>query len=434
MDTTSTKEVSNSTQKPESRGFKIAITYADSASEWNVSQWSALGPANGFNRHQHLGWSGKLAHISGFSEYLSPQIQEIIFDSDLVIVQRNLTHQKVLDGIRYFMGAGKPIVIHLDDGYWMLPRSNPAYQYWNKTPHPDPTGKAYPGGALKMMEEGIRLAHGLTCPNRLLLQDYSHLTKNLYYLQNYAEPSWWLGLPSSEDIGRQWWRETWWRQGEQVRGIPTRETLKRERGLEDKIIIGWGGSISHKDGWHGSGLREAAERVTKRHPNLIWLICGNDNSIYEHLPVPRKQKIKQAGVPPALWPRTVSMFDIGVAPLFGVYDQRRSWIKGIEYSLGGVPWIATEGEPYRDLLDWPVGMQGPEIPDFWEEAIEDTIANLKDRQEQAVNLQGEARLRFLVDNQLDTFAAVFRQVLTDFEDNTVGLPNVVWLEEREDGQ
>ena len=397
----------------------------------NVSQWSALQPSSAFNRHQHLNWKGKLAHISGFSEYLSPQIQEIIFDSDLIIVQRNLTHQKVLDAISYFMCTGKPIVVHLDDGYWMLPRSNPAYQYWNKNPYPDPEGKVYPGGALKMMEEGIRRAHGLTCPNRLLLQDYSHLAKNLYYLQNYAEPSWWLGLPSSDDVrtGRQWWHETWWRQGEQVRGIPTREALKKERGLEDKVIIGWGGSISHKDGWHGSGLREAAERVTKRHPEVLWLICGNDNSIYEHLPVSRKQKIKQLGVPPALWPRTVSCFDIGVAPLFGVYDQRRSWIKGIEYALGGVPWIGTEGEPYRDLLDWPVGMQGPEIPDFWEEALEDTLTHLKDRQEQAVSLQGEARLRFLVDNQLDTFASVFRQVLQDFTDDTQGLPNVVWLDE-----
>ncbi len=404
------------------------------STNFNVSQWSGLTPASSFNRHQHLGWKGKLAHISGFASYLSTQLQEICFDADLLIVQRNLTHQTVLDAIWYFMAAGKPVIIHLDDGYWMLPRSNPAYQYWNKNPHEDPTGKVYPGGALRMMEEGIRRAHGLTCPNRLLLQDYSHLTKNLYYLQNYAEPGWWLGLPSSDDVrtGRQWWRETWFRQGEQVRGIPTRETLKKERGFEDKVIIGWGGSISHKDGWHGSGLREAAERVTKRHPEVVWLICGNDNSIYEHLSVPRRQKVKQGGVPPSLWPRTVSMFDIGVAPLFGVYDQRRSWIKGIEYALGGVPWIGTEGEPYRDLLDWPVGIQGPEIPDFWEEALEDTLANLKDRQEQAVSLQGEARLRYLVDNQLDTFAAVFNQVIQDFEDTTQGLPNVIWLEGSDD--
>ena len=144
--------------------------------------------------------------------------------------------------------------------------------------------------------------------------------------------------------------------------------------------------------------------------------------------------MKQSGVQPALWPRTVSMFDIGVAPLFGIYDQRRSWIKGIEYALGGVPWIGTEGEPYRDLLDWPVGVQGPETPDFWEEALEDMLASLKDRQEQAVGLQGEARLRYLVDNQLDTFATVFRQVLQDFEDTTQGLPNVVWLEGKEDGK
>ena len=74
----------------------------------DVSQWGALGPADGFNRHQHIGWKSKLMHVSGFSEYLAPQVQDICFDSDLIIFQRNLTHPKVLDGLLTLWVAANP--------------------------------------------------------------------------------------------------------------------------------------------------------------------------------------------------------------------------------------------------------------------------------------------------------------------------------------
>lgn len=311
---------------------------------------------------------------------------------------------------------GKPIAIDLDDAYHILPHSNPAHRFWRErddlytgdlsaisqfeTVEYGDNGKVK-GAALRYLEDGLRLTQALIAPNRNLLADWQHVARG-YYLQNYAETAWWSNLP-------------------------TREQIKQERGIsQDKIIIGWGGSVSHYDSWHGSGIFEAAERICRRHANVIWLVCGNDARIHRDLPVPYDQKAMQPGVPAEDWPKSVKLFDIGVAPLFGIYDQRRSWIKGLEYSLAGVPWVGTAGEVYRDIAD--TGTLVPNGVDAWEVAIERLIINLQEEQRMMEARIPEAQQRFLVDNNLDKFEACYRKVIADFQQmGQVALPGVVRL-------
>lgn len=367
------------------------------------------------NRHQELGWNCKLLHCSGFLSYLSPVVQNYILQADLITVQRNVIDPQIIEAMRYFLGLGKPIAIDLDDAYHILPWSNPAHRFWKvrddiytgdlsaisqfEQPESSENGKLR-GAALHYLEDGLRLTQALIAPNRNLLADWQHVCRG-YYLQNYAETGWWNNLPS-------------------------RAELKQERGLQDKIIIGWGGSVSHIDSWYGSGIFEATERISRRHSNVVWLICGNDSRIHQALPVPYDQKLIQPGVPPEQWPRSVKTFDIGVAPLFGIYDQRRSWIKGMEYSLAGTPWAGTGGEVYRDLGD--TGTLVPNGVDAWEMAIERLINNLEKEQATMEARIPEAQQRFLVDNNLDKFERVYRQVIADFQGmGQPVLPGVVRL-------
>ena len=293
------------------------------------------------------------------------------------------------NAIEYFQGLGKPVLVDLDDAYQSLPWSNPAHRFWVERDG---------GEALKKLEEGLRLADGLVAPNRLLLRSWSHVTRASYYLQNYSEREWWVDLP-------------------------TREELKIERGLEDRIIIGWGGSVSHYDSWWGSGIMEAARRVSARHPEVVWLVCGNDPRIHAMLPVWEGQKIIQRGVPPDQWPRTVRCCDVGVAPLFGPYDQHRSWIKGLEYLHAGVPWVATGGEPYRDFREIGLGLYVNNGPDEWEAALEDVLADLPDRQEEAAALVEMSR-RWHVQNQLHVHHQVYSKAISNFSDDHGRLPGV----------
>jgi len=309
----------------------------------------------------------------------------------VIVLQRNLVDQAVYDAMEYFQGMGKPVVVDLDDAYHILPWSNPAHKFWlemNDNKH------------VGILEEGLRRSNGLLAPNRLLLSDWAHVAQG-YYLPNFAEKKWWENLPNREEI-------------------------KKEAGLEDKIIIGWGGSVSHYDSWWGSGIREAAKRVCERHPNVVWMICGNDPRIYDQLPVSRAQKIQQPGVEPTKWPSIVKVFDIGVAPLFGPYDQRRSWIKGLEYMLAGVPWIATVGEPYRDLSQFGALIKND--VDEWEGTLEEYVTKISSYQEMA-NQYTELATAWFASNQTDTYKNVFESIINNSRERSgVGrLPGIYYV-------
>jgi len=207
--------------------------------------------------------------------------------------------------------------------------------------------------------------------------------------------------------------------------LPSREETKEKWGLSDRTIIGWGGSVSHYDGWWGCGIKEAARRVCARHPEVIWMICGNDQRIYEQLPVPFDQKTLQPGVPAEKWPLNVKGFDIGVAPLFSPYEQRRSWLKGLEYLLAGVPWVGTTGEPYREMEQLGTLIQNGE--NNWEEAIEAKIGHLNEEQEMAEQLVPAAQQNFFVDNRLDVFSEAYSRIQQDFVDEKGRLSGVYYV-------
>ena len=377
---------------PAPRGMSVVFVYADTPMEWNCSEWRSKAPADAFNLPENRanGWKAKLIHSSGFLDYLDPAIQDWVGPCDIIIFQRNVVNARALDAIRYWQGMGKPVAIDLDDAYQILPRSNPAHAFWIdriSTENPDPLGA---------LEKGLQQSDGLLSPNRNILSDWSHLVDG-YYLPNFARRAWWSGLPS-------------------------REELKTERGLQDRIVIGWGGSVSHYDSWWGSGLREAARMLCRRHPEVTWLVCGNDDRIYHQLPVPSDQKVIQEGVMPDVWPRTVSCFDIGVAPLYGIYDQRRSWIKGLEYMLGKVPWIATGGETYRDLARF--GRLLPNSVEGWLDALEFAVANLAAEQAVAERNRKVAE-QWFVENQLGVFHNVYSRIRARFTGGgVIGLPGL----------
>lgn len=312
--------------------------------------------------------------------------------SDLIIFSRNALLPQSHDAIRYFQIHGKPVVMDLDDAYFMLPHSNPARRFWF-----DHKFQTYNGleqaGASRMLEHALWLSDGLIAPNKMLLKMYQPLSGNSYYLQNYAESRWWNDLP--------------------------------ERNNGGKIVIGWGGSLSHLDSWLGSGLMKAVDRISSRHPNVYWKICGGDDNIYKALPT--SQKIRQPGVSPNEWPKVVRTFDIGIAPLWGIYDEYRSWIKGIEYALAGVPWVGAIGPTYNELADW-----GALVPEFdegaWEAALEERIEHLETFQAEAEARREAARQAFLIDNNIHVFEAVYHQIIADFKDDKAELPGVIYLE------
>jgi len=264
---------------------------------------------------------------------------------------------------------GKTIVADLDDAYQLMPWSNPAHPFWKKN-----TAKL-PQEPILALTEGLKHVDGLTAPSKRLLEDWEHVVPT-YWLPNWATGEWYQGLPA--------------RQNE-----------------NDEIIIGWGGSVSHYDSWWGSGIKGALSGLCAEFPNVKVKVCGNDDRIYDQLPVPAAQKIKQTGVKPENWPKQVASFDIGIAPLSGEYDQRRSWIKALEYLLVGIPWVGSEGRPYEDLAQY--GTLVGEGSNKWYKALREIVTHYDDHKALARENQ-HVGWENTLERRIDDYANIFRKI------------------------
>jgi hypothetical protein len=200
---------------------------------------------------------------------------------------------------------------------------------------------------LTQFKWGLRLVDGAAVPSRRLADDWRSYT-DMRYLPNYIE------LDKYQNSARQ---------------------------PHEGIILGWGGSISHLQSFTGSGILTALRRVCRARPQVRVMVCGSDRRILEQLSIPQEQMVQKAWVPYSEWANHLSQFDIGLAPLHGEYDERRSWIKVLEYMVMKIPWVASEGPAYQDLRSY--GWLVKNTASAWERVLLDMIDHLDDHKTEA---------------------------------------------------
>ena len=333
----------------------VLFIYADNASEWNCSQWRALGPSNAINRYgADEGHSARCLYLSDFVQIGHPTIQDVVARFDLIVVQRNLLSKEIWDACDYWRALGKVVVADLDDDYPRLTPQNPAYRFWIGT-HAQRFAAASNYTPIEALTEGLGHVDALLAPNRELLADWEGIVPGIY-VPNYAQPEFYSDVAP-----------------------------KPPPASGEPVVIGWGGSVSHFDSFAFSGVLEALARIMARRPEVLLRICGNDYRLRRYLAarLPKGRVEFLDAVAPQAWPRRVASFDVGIAPLAGpqaprsyIYDRRRSHIKALEYILCGVPWVAAEGPVYADLDGKGGVVLGEESPGAWEDALEEILADL----------------------------------------------------------
>lgn len=322
--------------------MNIVYMYADSPKEWNCSEWRCAIPARGINRTKRH--SAVLLNLNEFSTN-SREANAACSSADVIVIQRNLSGP-VLAAIQHWKARDKVIVVDFDDAYNLMPSSNPYYPYWSK----GIKAKRQPDGTtnrvqidpppLTQFKWGLRLVHAATVPSHRLADDWKEYT-NIYHLPNYID-------------------------------LNKYHNVKLEP--HEGINIGWGGSMSHLPGFIKSGVLEALSRVCTVRPDVNVIIAGGDRRVYDLLALPDDQKVFLPWVPYSQWAHVLSKFDIGLAPLYGQYDARRSWIKVLEYMVMKIPWVGSESPAHYELGDY--GWLVKDNPSAWERVLLDIIDNL----------------------------------------------------------
>lgn len=352
--------------------MKVVYVYADTPLEWNCSEWRCAVPARAVNRTTRH--SAALLSLKDFA-LNTPQARAACEPADVIAVQRNL-YGPVLSAILHWKARDKVVIADFDDAYDLTPATNPSYPFWFKgtVVQADGAAQTIDPIPLTQFKWGLRLAHAATVPSKRLADDWQAYTP-VHYLPNYID------LEKYQDI------------------LPERH---------DGVWIGWGGSVSHLQSFTGSGILAALKRVCRARPQVKVLIHGSDQRIFDQLPLPPQQKLLHPWVPYAEWPRQLAKFDIGLAPLYGAYDERRSWIKVLEYMVMKIPWIASDGPAYADLR--PYGWLVKNTPSAWERVLLDVIDHLDDYRAEAAHEPYLFGISQAVDANVDKIMAVYAAI------------------------
>jgi glycosyltransferase involved in cell wall biosynthesis len=242
--------------------------------------------------------------------------------------------------MQYWKVRNKAIGAIFDDAYDIMHPQNISYNFWThgelkyKESQDGPEKTAYmKPPPIEQFKWGLQMVKGVQVPSVNLAKDWSKYN-NTYYVHNF------LDMDKYMDV-------------KPLYSHP-----------EDEIVVGWCGSMSHYASFNDSGVIQGLRKISRKYPNVRVLISG-DRRLFDLLDV--KNKVFQPFVPAAQWGPLLKTLDIGLCPLAGEYDKRRSWIKALEYMALKIPWIATKYPTYDELHDF--GLMTDNGYKNWEESL-----------------------------------------------------------------
>ena len=352
----------------------LTFVYADLPHELNTSIHRCFTLTKAVN-HSGRGKAALLPLLQ-FNQR-SEMAENYCSHSDIIVVERNL-FADTLDTIRYWKDKGKIIVANFDDAYDLIKPNNISYRLWKKGEY-----RAIENGrevtkvmspvSLEQFKQGLKLCDAAVMPSRVLVKDWAKYTPTLY-LPNYLDVAHYQKFPKVES---------------------------------SDITIGWGGSLGHLQSFMQIGLPTVLSKVARAHDNVKIMIAGV-RALYDMIDLPEGKKIFQPFVPFEEWPGVLARFDIGVAPLCGSYDNRRSWLKPLEYMTMQIPWVGSNVEAYSELGTY--GRLVKNDASEWLKVLTGMVDHLDEHRAHAAGAPYEFAMRQNADDNADAILGVFQQI------------------------
>jgi len=419
-----------------SGGLHAVFLYADRAEEWNCSEWRCHLLANAINSRHEANPKGfpHTANLYSLRTSLAlhhPLVQRKIGEGDIILFQRDVIDGSVNDAMEYWRAVGKTVVVDMDDHYPGIPPSNPAHPFWIMNIaglDPPPVDR---------MIEGLKHADALISPSHEILKDWAHIIPG-YYWPNYPGEGLYKDVepkpPGAPDMVIDY---------EHKDGEKPALRIRERKDTRGRVCIGWGGSISHVDGFLYSGVLPALKRVLKDRPQAFFKFCGSESRLDWLLKdIPEDQFMRHGGVSAEHWPLVVSTFDIGIAPLdmrptetFNggdnpgkSYDERRSWLKLVEYLCAGIPFVATDGAPYAELGRFGKLVENTE--EAWYQALISRVDSLAHFKTEAKERRKWALSHLTIEANADRLIDLYSRIQAEQQSRrqNARLPETIYVE------
>lgn len=297
----------------------------------------ALYPADNFGcGHFRMIWPGELLRKRGHDVTVvrahdrqvrivveGDVVKDVHVESDVVVMQR-VTHSLMAQAVGVMRAKGIAVVVDVDDDLTSIHPNNAAWAHV----HPANEGKRGADGqphrhSWRNLSAACRSATLVTVSTPALLAVYAAHGRG-HVLHNYL-PSMYYGLSRA-----------------------------------DSDVIGWPASIhSHPD--DPSAVGGAVARVVG--DGAPFRMVGDSRGAGRGFGL--REDPPGGAVDIMQWPRAVADLGIGIAPLADTkFNRSKSWLKPIEMSACGVPWVASPRAEYARLHAMGAGVLA-ERPRVW---------------------------------------------------------------------
>jgi glycosyltransferase involved in cell wall biosynthesis len=236
-------------------------------------------------------------------------------DYDVIIAQRE-TRPTMVEDLKKLQSQGKIVLLDTDDMLESVHPSNPAYKIY------------FPGSPrLLNYMKAIKLSDALTVSTHELKKQYQGISKNIHVVPNYVD-------------------------------FDFRPWPQYEMHTKEIIRLGWSGSSSHLNDLKQIG--GSLHKILNKYENVVYVHFG-DNVLYNYIlrefDLPSNKTIIIEPVNFDKYPASLNNFDIGLCPLVdSKFNRSKSFLKPLEYSACGIPFVASAVAPYMRYTD--VGQDG----------------------------------------------------------------------------
>ena len=288
-----------------------------------------------------------------------------------IIVFKLAMHVSTLAAVDRAKGNGQKIVVDIDDWFDDLPDTNRAKIITDPERNPFNNRNIY--------FQIIELADALICSTDFLYRWYKNKYPNklVFLVRNAIDLDRWAKYKPPKGkpvIG--WMGATPWRALD----------LEQLRPFFGNFIK------QHKLTFHHAGHIENAEHAAD--------LLGIDRSFTSTEPM---QPITNL-------PSLMKKFNIGIVPLNNIdFNKAKSYLKGLEYAVAGIPFVASDMFEYRLLSDAGIGRIA-DSPEQWQAHME-ALLDFKTRNEDARINYEIAISEFSIGSRVNEWLSVFKKIL-----------------------
>ncbi|MFH8805250.1 hypothetical protein ACH4F6_37870 [Streptomyces sp. NPDC017936] len=263
-------------------------------------------------------------------------------DVDVLVFQR-LTHQWMSEAVPLLRAKGIAVVVDVDDDLAACHPRNPAYE----SMHPRFAGRAVGRGQIhrhswQHLAAACREATLVTVSTPALLERYARHGRG-HVIYNHL-PDIYYGRPRA-----------------------------------DSGILGWPAALaSHPD--DPAVLGGAVARLVSE--GADFRVVGDPTGVGAAFGLTRDPQ-GRTGIDPAGWPAAVAELGVGIAPLADTrFNTCKSWLKPLEMSALGVPWVGSPRAEYARLHRMGAGILA-DTPRRWYREMRRLVDSPSLREERA---------------------------------------------------